>query len=146
MVNTPSTVEAGIGRFENHRRMSPVFSICIPQHNRTSFILKCLESFQQQTFQNIEICISDGGSNDGRYEEIVDFLFNSKLSFSFVRHERNLQYDANLRASIALARGRYCFLCGNDDMLSWCSALESLQKRLETYGFPELIITNYREL
>ena len=126
--------------------MSPVFSICIPQHNRTSFILKCLESFQQQTFQNIEICISDGGSNDGRYEEIVDFLFNSTLSFSFVRHERNLRYDANLRASIALATGRYCFLCGNDDMLSWCSALESLQKKLETYGFPEVIITNYREL
>jgi glycosyltransferase involved in cell wall biosynthesis len=146
MLTSETTVDGGILRFENRRRTPPAFSICIPQYNRTSFVLQCLESFRQQTFQNVEICVSDGGSNDGGYEEIVRFLFDSTLSFSFVRHEQNFQYDANLRVSMGLARGRYCFLCGNDDMLSSPSALEKLHRQLEVHGFPEVVITNYREL
>ncbi|OLE20830.1 MAG: hypothetical protein AUI36_34665 [Cyanobacteria bacterium 13_1_40CM_2_61_4] len=131
---------------EERRMASPLFSLCVPQYNRTSFLLSCLESFRTQTFQDFEICVSDGGSTDGRHQELADFLFDSKLSFSFIRHEQNLPYDANLRASLALAHGRYCVLLGNDDMLANTGALGALAQNLEIHGFPEVAITNYREL
>jgi len=38
---------------------APLFSICIPQHNRTSFLIEACKSLQSQTFTDFEICISD---------------------------------------------------------------------------------------
>jgi len=131
---------------EERKLGMPLFSICVPQYNRTSFLLKCLESFLTQTFQDFEVCISDGGSTDSRHCDILDVLRQSKMPFVWARSEQNLQYDPNLRSSISLARGRYCLLFGNDDMLSGLSALEKVAKELKTYRFPEVAIVNYREL
>src|SRR2546426_4813737 len=131
---------------EERRLLSPLFSVCVPQYNRTSFFLKCLESFRMQTFQNFEVCISDGGSTDGRSQEILDLLSDWGFSFCFARHEHNLQYDPNLRSSISLAQGRYCLLFGNDDMLAHPTALEMTARHLEVHRFPEVAITNYRQI
>jgi hypothetical protein len=125
---------------------SPLFSLCVPQFNRTSFLLKCLGSFRMQTLQNFEVCISDGGSTDGRKQEILDFLYDSQFSFCYAEHRENLRYDANLRSSINLAQGKYCLLFGNDDMLAQATTLESIAKGLEAHDFPEVVITNYQEL
>jgi glycosyltransferase involved in cell wall biosynthesis len=130
---------------EDLQTASPFFSVCIPQYNRTSFLLKSLESFRQQVFEDFEICISDGGSTDGRHHEIVDFLRRSHLSFRYLRHIRNLRYDQNLRASLDLARGRYCLLLGNDDMLASNDTLQLLRDRILQYGTPEVVIPNFRQ-
>lgn len=122
------------------------FSICIPQFNRTSFLLKAMESFRYQSFRAFEVCISDGGSTDGRWKELVDFLKASGLMFRFQRHDRNLRYDANLRASIDLARGRYCFLMGNDDELATPQSLQVLHDKIMAHPYPGAVITNYLEI
>lgn len=122
------------------------FSICIPQYNRTSFLLKAMESFQHQTFRSFEVCVSDGGSTDGRWEELEAFLKQSGLVFQFRRHERNLRYDANLRASIDLARGRYCLLMGNDDELATPQTLQFLHDQIVSQPDPGVVITNYLEI
>lgn len=128
----------------NHREV--FFSICIPQYNRTSFLLKAMESFQSQTFRSFEVCVSDGGSTDGRWEELVTWLKHSGLEFRFHRHERNLRYDANLRASIDLARGRYCLLMGNDDELATAKTLQFLHDQIVSQSDPGVVITNYIEI
>lgn len=122
------------------------FSICVPQYNRTSFLIKAVESLRIQTFHSFEVCISDGGSTDGRWEELVRFLKQSGLAFRFRRHERNLRYDANLRASIDLARGRYCLLMGNDDELATPQTLQFLHDQIVSQPDPGVVITNYFEI
>lgn len=119
------------------------FSICIPQYNRTSFLLKALESFRNQSFKAFEVCVSDGGSNDNRWSELVDRLKDSGMAFRFRRHDRNLRYDANLRASIDLASGKYCLLMGNDDELAHPQALEFLHAQLVEHSNAGAVITNY---
>ncbi|MDB9482187.1 glycosyltransferase, partial [Dolichospermum circinale CS-537/05] len=42
---------------------NPFFSICIPQYNRTSFLIEACKVLAQQTFKNFEVCISDDQSN-----------------------------------------------------------------------------------
>jgi len=122
------------------------FSICIPQYNRTSFLLKAMESFRLQTFRSFEICVSDGGSTDGRWEELVTWLKHSGIDFRFCRHDRNLRYDANLRASIDLASGRYCLLMGNDDELATPQTLQFLHDQIVSQPDPGVVITNYLEI
>jgi Glycosyl transferase family 2 len=108
----------------------PFFSVCIPQHNRTSFLIQVLKSLDAQTFRDFEVCISDDCSTDGRQGEILDFLNRSRLAFIYRERERNGRYDKNLRSSIELARGRYCLLLGNDDALADKDVLDNYHAAL----------------
>ena len=60
-------------------REAPLFSVCIPQFNRTSFLLELLRSIDSQTCRDVEVCISDGGSTDGRRLDILECLEQSEL-------------------------------------------------------------------
>src|SRR5438034_8496188 len=106
--------------------LKPFFSICIPQYNRTSFLLEVCKSLAAHSFKIFEICISDDCSTDGRADELISFLRQANLSFRYKRLESNQRYDANLRASIDLASGKYCFLLGNDDALASSTILERI--------------------
>ena len=124
----------------------PLFSICVPQFNRSSFLLLSLRRLKEQTSRDFEVCISDGGSTDGRTDEIIEFLRVSGLRHKYERQSQPARYDRNLRAAIALAAGRYCFLLGNDDMLATGATLQQLGKIVEAHSFPQVVVTNYHEL
>lgn len=122
------------------------FSICIPQFNRTSFIIEALRSFCAQTFKDFEVCISDGGSTDGGLIEIEKFLICSGLNYKIKKSENNLQYDENLRSSISLSEGDYVLLMGNDDALADTNTLAYLKELLDRNAPVAVGITNYHEL
>ncbi|MCX7140569.1 MAG: glycosyltransferase [Proteobacteria bacterium] len=122
------------------------FSICIPQFNRTDFLLVSLQSFLCQHFQDFEICISDGASTDGGLPRLHSFLRRSGLRYALAESDRNLQYDENLRKSISLSRGRYVLLMGNDDSLSDAGVLAYLKDVLESNSPVSVAIPNYHEL
>lgn len=123
----------------------PYFSICIPQHNRTSFLLAVCLSLEAQRFRDFEVCISDDQSTDGRQGELLDYLEQSRLSFVYRRLDRNLRYDGNLRSAIALASGRYCFLLGNDDVLKSESTLGELHADMVAGPEPAVVLTNFED-
>lgn len=122
------------------------FSICIPQYNRTSFLIEALRSFQAQTCSDFEVCISDGGSTDGGLLLIEKFLKNSGLKYRISRSEKNLQYDLNLRKSIAISEGKFILLMGNDDALANSDVLKKLKDLLIRNEPVAVAITNYYEL
>lgn len=124
---------------------TPFFSICIPQYNRTSFLIEACKSLDVQTFREFEVCISDGGSTDGRENELLNYLKASRLSFVYQRNENNLRYDTNLRASLALAQGQYCILHGNDDSLAGPETLQQLFDCIKKYGSTGVMITNFED-
>ncbi len=126
--------------------MAPFFAICIPQYNRTSFLKQALLSFAGQTFRDFEVCISDGGSTDGRIDELEAFLNELGLAYRLARSEENLRYDPNLRRAIGLSSGRYLLLMGNDDALADTEALQALHDALVAHPSAAVAITNYREL
>lgn len=130
---------------ERMRTDAPLFSICIPQYNRTSFLIEGLQSLANQTFRDFEVCISDDCSTDQRESELLAFLQASGLAYVYRKLERNSRYDANLRAAIGLARGRYCLLLGNDDALAAPDTLERLATTLSEFGAPQVVITNYEQ-
>jgi glycosyltransferase involved in cell wall biosynthesis len=119
------------------------FSICIPQYNRTSFLIQALRSLEQQTLRDFEVCISDDCSTDGRQSEVLDFLALSHLAYVYRAQPRNGRYDVNLRSSISLAVGRFCFLLGNDDALADDQALEAYQRELQQWPAVGVATSNY---
>lgn len=127
------------------RTDAPFFSICVPQYNRTSFLMEACKSIIGQTFQNLEVCISDDCSTDGREDELIHFLERNSVPFIYRKLETNSRYDANLRASLSLARGKYCFLLGNDDSLVSPTTLEELAADIERMGPAGVVMTNYAD-
>lgn len=47
---------------------SPLFSICVPQYERTDHFIAALGTFAAQRFRDFEVVVSDGGSRDGGIE------------------------------------------------------------------------------
>ena len=125
--------------------LRPYFSICIPQHNRTSFLLKAITSYAEQTFRDFELCISDDQSPDGRQGEVTSALEKAGIPFAFYIQSTNRRYDGNLRAAIGLARGRYCLLMGNDDALAGPATLAEYVRDLEAYGPAGVVIPNFAD-
>lgn len=126
--------------------MTVFFSICIPQYNRTDFLIEACRSFQCQTFQDFEVCISDDCSNDGKDSALTDFLSASEIKYVYRRNSHNLRYDGNLRSAISLSTGKYVLLMGNDDGLSGPYVLEHIRAALESANNVVAAITNYREV
>lgn len=127
------------------RKHSPLFSVCVPQYNRTSFLIEACRNLAQQTFKDFELCISDDCSTDGRSQELETFLHDSSLRFVYKKNEKNLRYDGNLRSAISLAGGRYCVLMGNDDCFAHASFLENVTKFLLSNPNVGVALTNYIE-
>lgn len=124
----------------------PFFSICIPQYNRTDFLIKACETFARQSFKDFEICISDDCSTDGKEDQLTAALRNLDVIFVYVRQHVNRRYDGNLRSAIALSKGKYVFLMGNDDGLSGPDALQTVRDEIVRHGEVAVAITNYLEL
>src|SRR5688572_13284589 len=122
----------------------PFLSICVPQYNRTSFLIEACRSIAEQSFRDFEICISDDCSNDGREHELLSYLESSGMQFVWARQPKNLRYDGNLRSAIALARGEYCFLLGNDDALAEPDTLQHVAGALHRHK-PSVAICNYAD-
>lgn len=125
---------------------TPFFSICIPQYNRTSFIVEAISWLGRQTFRDVEICVSDDRSTDGREEEVVAALRATGLRFTYHKQEKNLRYDGNLRGALALSSGRYCYLLGNDDRPATETELQQLHDDIVQHGEIGVAIGNFYSL
>lgn len=124
----------------------PFLSICIPQYNRTDFLIDACKSFAEQDFENYEICISDDCSNDNKEAKLLEFLRGSRLTYIYVKTACNLKYDGNLRNAIALSLGEYLVLMGNDDAMSDPAVLRVVHDEIVRFDPVDVAITNYREV
>jgi glycosyltransferase involved in cell wall biosynthesis len=121
------------------------FSICIPQYNRIEFLLISLDMISRQTWNEVEICISDDCSTDDTTAQIEVLQKTYRYPIIYSRNEVNAGYDRNYRKSIELASGDYCLVIGNDDSLYNNQVLEFLAKFLTDNNFPEIGFCNYVE-
>jgi hypothetical protein len=130
---------------QRRRPRPPLLSICIPQFNRTDFLVESLRSLETQSFRDFEVCIADDCSDDGGAPRLLAALQGSHFDFCYRRGDRNRRYDANLRAAIGLARGDLALLLGNDDCLANPSSLEWLAREVAPIEGLGVAHTNYAD-
>lgn len=120
-------------------------SLCIPQYNRIDFLVANLKRIVEQTYFNIEIIISDDCSTDDTETRIKNLIPDFRFPILYKRNETNRGYDYNLRQSMELATGDYCFILGNDDTLWGNHAIEYLVGFLESNNLPDVGFCNFIE-
>lgn len=96
-------------------------SYCILTYNQEKYIKSCLESVLSQTYQNLEIIISDDNSTDGTWAIIEDTLreykgphvvksFRNNQNLGLSRHYSKVTYE--------IVSGEYIIFLGGDDICS----------------------------
>jgi abequosyltransferase len=100
---------------------SVVLSICIPTYNRAECLKQCLTSIVTQfadpsVGEKVEIIISDNGSQDNTQNLIFEYQSHWP-QIRYFRNPVNLGIDRNILNVVENARGRFCWLLGDDDSL-----------------------------
>lgn len=100
----------------------PLVSILIPNYNYGRYLNECLESVLRQTYDNIEVIISDNQSTDNSY----DIMQKYKAKFK----EKNIWCDV-LQNKVNIGSGgntAKCFERSVGEYFIWLSADDSLKE------------------
>lgn len=88
-------------------------SIIIPTYNRPAYLKKAIFSVLQQTYQNIEVIVSDDFSSDNP-QPIIDEFKDPRLRLR--RNETNLGVGLNVSHAFKEAKGKYVASLNDDDI------------------------------
>jgi len=94
----------------------PFLSICITTRNRASYIGETLESILRQCDRDVEVVIVDGASTDNTVEVIGRYL-PVYACLRLITPENNSGVDADFDKAVTEARGTYCWLFSDDDLM-----------------------------
>jgi glycosyltransferase involved in cell wall biosynthesis len=100
----------------------PLISIIIPVFNASETIDACLNSAIQQTWENHEIIVIDGGSDEVTIQKIKK---HSEGIVYFLSEKDRGVYDA-INKGLAQAKGDWIFILGSDDQFASPSVLEEV--------------------
>ncbi len=94
---------------------NPLVTIGIPTYNRANGYLRtALQSAVSQDYPNLEIIICDNCSTDNTEAVVKEFRHPG---LRYVRHERNIGWNANFNSCLDLATGKFFLLLHDDDVI-----------------------------
>lgn len=102
----------------------PLVSVPVITYNSSKFVIETLESVKSQTYQNIELIVSDDGSTDGTVELCKEWVERNKTRFNRVELltvEHNTGTSGNMNRAEAACHGDWVKgIAGDDKLLPNC--------------------------
>lgn len=96
---------------------APLLSICIPTFNRDDQIGSTLDSLIGQMTPQVEVVIVDSSSADVT-EAVVKGYQKRSQSIRYIRLPTASGVDRDMDAGVREARGRFCWLMSDDDLVA----------------------------
>ncbi len=106
---------------------NPLVSIIVITYNSERFVLETLESVKNQTYENIELIISDDASTDGTVEVCQKWITKEKKHFLrtlLLTATANSGIPANCNRGVNASKGHWIkFIAGDDALVPECIEL-----------------------
>ena len=99
----------------------PLVSIIVITYNSAKYVLETLESAKAQTYQNIELIITDDCSADNTVEICLKWLEENKERFvrtELITLEKNTGIAPNCNRGLRVAKGEWVKYIAGDDILT----------------------------
>lgn len=115
----------------------PKFSIVVPLFQTKEIYLRALvESVENQTYGNWELCLADGSGADSPLGKIVAEYQKKGLNICYQILEENKGISENTNAAIQMATGEYIVLADHDDIIAEnalyeCAKAVNLDKNID---------------
>jgi abequosyltransferase len=113
-------------------------TIAITTRNRAAFIGETLDSIIPQLTDAVELLVLDGASTDETPAVVAEYQ-DRFPGLRYVRQDENNGPDRDFSRSVELARGEYCWLMADDDLLK-AGAVATVLRVIESR--PSLVIVN----
>lgn len=120
------------------KKARPKLSICIATYNRAKFIGETLDSILVQIEPGVELLVVDGASPDNTPEVMAQYLLLHP-EIRYFREPVNSGIDGDYDKAVGYAKGEYCWLMSDDDLLK-PSAIQHVLKAID--GKSDLIVVN----
>src|SRR5690625_1653273 len=92
-----------------------LISVIIPVYNVENYLVECMKSVVNQTYENIEIIAIDDGSTDNSLKILEDFALRND-NLTIVSQENSGQSVARNKG-IKKAQGKYIYFLDSDDYI-----------------------------
>jgi glycosyltransferase involved in cell wall biosynthesis len=116
---------------------NPLISIIISTYNSSDFIIATLDSIKDQTYQRIQLIISDDCSTDQTVKICTNWLVANSRRFTdskIIQSSKNTGVVGNANRGLKIANGAWIkFLAGDDILMpEYCETLirEATEKKL----------------
>lgn len=99
----------------------PLVSVLIVAYNSSDYIVETLESVKNQTYQNIELIVSDDCSSDNTVKLVKEWINNNLSRFvrtELVTIENNTGVSANYNRGVAKCQGDWIKNVDGDDLIT----------------------------
>jgi len=124
-----------------HNKYDPRVTIGIPTYNRADDYLKqTLTSALNQTYENMEVIVSDNRSTDNT-EAVVNSFNDSRIRY--FRQPENIGANNNFNFCLKQAKGEYFLLLLDDDLID-CDFIETCMKAVNNHAEIGIIRTGSR--
>lgn len=104
-----------------------LISVCVVNYNQGRFFKDCLNSYLNQTYQNLELIIIDDASTDDSVSIIKHLIEPVSKNVLFIANNVNQGICKNLNTAIRMAKGEYVSIVASDDYLEY----DRFQKMLQ---------------
>ena len=97
----------------------PKMSIIVPVYNTPlNFLNEMIQSVQQQTYSNWELCLANGSGNNKELNAVLKQYADADARIKFVVLEENKGISGNTNEALKLATGDFIALLDHDDLLA----------------------------
>ncbi len=90
-------------------------TVIIPCYNAESYIERCIESLNSQTFNDFSVVFVDDCSKDNTVEKINTFIQKTSLNVVLLRNETNMGPAISRNKGISFCTTEYVTFCDCDD-------------------------------
>lgn len=116
-----------------------MISICIATYNRARYLEETLKNIIPQVTDEVEIVIVDGASTDGTGSMVKGYIEVCK-QIHYIRLLSKGGVDQDFCKAVELAKGDYCWLMSDDDILKQ-GAIQAVLEEIKRCNY-DLIIVN----
>ena len=126
----------------------PLVTCIVPTYNNTEFLFEALDSILIQTYNNIELIISDDASTAFDKASVIAYIEknskNNLASYLVIQNEINLGTTKHFNSIIAKSSGKYILFLSCDDLFFDELVIEKIVSFFEKEHC--LIATAFREV
>ena len=90
-------------------------SVIVPNYNKQDYIVQCLQSIKDQTFEDLECIVVDDGSTDNSVKIITEFCNSDNRFKLYCNQNHGLAYSRNF--AIQHANGKFILPIDADDWI-----------------------------
>ena len=96
--------------------INPLVSVIAICYNHEKYLIECLQSVVNQTYNNVELIVVDDFSTDKSREKILEFT-NANPSIKYIFNIKNIGNCRSFNQTFKISKGKYIIDLSTDDIL-----------------------------